>query len=74
MNKKFIFIALLILLAIVVIVVAVFLIDNPGDNIPDNLESYESPKKDEIPNESSGGLQVGQDNSDGKYGEMKGPN
>ncbi|MBR3894483.1 MAG: hypothetical protein IKJ35_04980 [Clostridia bacterium] len=73
-NKKIVFIALLIFIAIVVVAVAVYLIDPPEDNIPDNLESYESPRKEEEQSETSGELQVEQDKSDGKYGEMKGPN
>ncbi len=67
--KKFGFIALLIILAIAVIAVAVYLIVPQTDNIPDELESYVSTYTNE-----AGGLQVEQDASNGKYGEMREPN
>lgn len=74
MNKKLLFIGLVVLVAIAIILVAVFLIDPPEDNIPDELESYVAPEKENGANQgNSGGLHVEQDNSGGKYGEMREP-
>ena len=71
MNKKILFIGLVVLIAIAIVVVAVFLIEPEDDQIPEELDSYVAPEKEN--NGNSGGLQVEQDNSAGKYGEMREP-
>ena len=74
-NKKVVFIALAAFVLVAMIFVAVFLLNPPKDDMPEELGTYvPADKKDPVEVESDeGGLRAEQENSDDKYGTMREP-